>query len=88
MTGECRRAWSSSFATSPSAGRPSEQIESAKDYAESIVTTVREPLLVLDAALHIRSANRSFYQTFRVAPAETEGRFIYDLGTGNGTSRP
>src|SRR4029453_12177419 len=23
-----------------------------------------------------------FYQTFRVTPAETEGRFIYDLGDG------
>jgi PAS domain S-box-containing protein len=56
--------------------------ESAKEYAESIVTTVREPLLVLDSELHVRSANRSFYETFKVEPAETEGRFIYDLGDG------
>ena len=40
-------------------------IESAREYAESIVTTVREPLLVLDAELHVRSANRSFYETFQ-----------------------
>jgi PAS domain S-box-containing protein len=58
------------------------QIEWAKDYVESIVKTVREPMLVLDEALHVRSANRSFYQTFRVDPAETVGRFIYDLGDG------
>jgi PAS domain S-box-containing protein len=58
------------------------QIEWAMDYAESIVKTVREPMLVLDATLHIRSANRSFYRTFRVDEAETEGRFIYDLGDG------
>ena len=57
-------------------------IESAREYAESIVTTVREPLLVLDAQLHVRSANPSFYRTFHVTPAETEGRFIYDLGDG------
>ena len=55
-------------------------IESAREYAESIVTTVREPLVVLDSELHVRSANPSFYQTFQVTPAETEGRFIYDLG--------
>ena len=57
-------------------------IESARGFAESIVTTVREPLLVLKADLHVRSANRSFYETFRVEPSETEGRFIYDLGDG------
>ncbi len=55
-------------------------IEAAREYAENIVTTVREPLVVLDSELHVRSANPSFYQTFQVTPAETEGRFIYDLG--------
>jgi PAS domain S-box-containing protein len=57
-------------------------IESAREYAESIVTTVREPLIVLDSQLRVRSANPSFYQNFQVAPAETEGRFVYDLGDG------
>ena len=57
-------------------------IESGKEYAESIVTTVREPLLVLDADLHVRSANRAFYETFEVEPAETLGRFLYGLGDG------
>jgi PAS domain S-box-containing protein len=57
-------------------------IDSAREYAESIVTTVREPLLVLDPQLHVRSANHSFYETFQVAPAETEGRFLYALGDG------
>ncbi len=58
------------------------RIEWAMDYAENIVKTLREPMLVLDAALHVRSANRTFYQTFQVDPAATEGRFIYDLGDG------
>jgi PAS domain S-box-containing protein len=57
-------------------------IESAREYAESIVTTVREPLLILDSLLRVRSANRSFYDAFRVTPAETEGQFLYDLGNG------
>jgi len=54
--------------------------EEARRYAESIVGTVREPLLVLDADLKIISANRNFYRTFKVTPAETIGSFIYDLG--------
>jgi PAS domain S-box-containing protein len=57
-------------------------IEAAREFAEGIVTTVREPLIVLNADLHVRSANRSFYETFQVEPPETEGRFIYDLGDG------
>ena len=62
--------------------RAEQLIESAREYAESIVATVREPLLILDPELHVRSANRSFYETFKVEPAETEGRSIYDLGNG------
>ena len=53
--------------------------ESAR-YAESILGTVREPLLVLDADLKIVSANHNFYKTFKVTPDETIGSFIYDLG--------
>ena len=49
-------------------------------YAESIVETVREPLVVLDADLNVISANRSFYEAFKVKPDETEGQFLYDLG--------
>lgn len=62
------------------------QAEQARDealaYARSIVETVREPLLVLDGQLRVLSANRAFYGTFRVAPADTEGRLLYDLGNG------
>jgi len=54
--------------------------EDARKFAESIVDTVREPLLVLDADLRVISASRSFYQAFKVKPEETEGQFIYDLG--------
>jgi PAS domain S-box-containing protein len=55
-------------------------MQEATRYAESIVETVREPLLILDANLKIISANRNFYTTFKVNPANTIGRFIYDLG--------
>jgi len=55
-------------------------IQEAREYAESIVATVREPLLVLDADIKVVSANRSFYQTFKVSPEEAKGRLVYDLG--------
>jgi PAS domain S-box-containing protein len=55
-------------------------VEDARAFAEGIVQTVREPLVVLEADLRVRTANRSFYETFQVAPAETEGRFLFDLG--------
>jgi PAS domain S-box-containing protein len=55
-------------------------VDEARRYAESIVETVREPLLVLDADLKIISANRNFYRTFKVTPDETIVSFIYDLG--------
>ena len=46
-------------------------LRSALAYSDSIVDTVREPLLVLDAALRVRTASRSFYRTFAVSPEET-----------------
>jgi PAS domain S-box-containing protein len=57
-----------------------EALQEALEFAQGVVETVREPLIVLDANLKVISANNSFYQTFHVSPQETEGRFIYDLG--------
>src|SRR4028118_727280 len=57
-------------------------VEDVQTFAQNIVDTVREPLLMLDPALRVRSANRAFYQTFHVAPEETEDRLIYELGNG------
>lgn len=55
-------------------------LKRALEYAEAIIRTVREPLLVLDENLRVCTANRSFYEEFQVSPEETENRFIYDLG--------
>ena len=51
-------------------------------YAQDVVDTIREPLLILDGSLRVHSANRAFYQTFHVVPAETEKRLVYELGNG------
>lgn len=54
----------------------------AQSYLQSILDTGREPFLVLDALLHVITANRAFYQTFQVTAGQTLGRLIYDLGDG------
>ncbi len=56
--------------------------QKARHLAESIVATVREPLVVLDGDMKVVSASRSFYRYFRTAPEQTVGRSIYDLGDG------
>ena len=56
--------------------------EDIQNYAMNIVDTVREPLLILDTTLRVRSANRAFYQTFHVTSDETENRLIYEMGNG------
>ncbi len=61
---------------------PQPLVEDIQNYAQNIVDTVREPLLILDTTLRVQSANRAFYQTFQVSAAETEGRLIYELGNG------
>jgi two-component system, chemotaxis family, CheB/CheR fusion protein len=59
-----------------------EASEEARHYAEALIETVREPLVVLDADLRVIRATAAFYQTFLVSRDETEGRFFYDLGNG------
>ncbi len=60
-------------------------IDAAKrgqDFAEAIVETVREPLVILGQNLRVLKANKTFYDTFRAVRDETEERLIYDLGNG------
>ncbi len=51
-------------------------------HAEGIVNTVRVPLVVLDATLHVLMANRYFYECFQVTPQDTGSHRLYDLGNG------
>jgi two-component system, cell cycle response regulator len=61
-------------------GHLEREIQGAREYAEDIVETVREPLVVLTSELKVLTANLSFYDTFQVRPEQTIGNFIYDLG--------
>jgi two-component system, chemotaxis family, CheB/CheR fusion protein len=56
------------------------EIQEAKEHAERVINTIAEPLVILTPDLKVRSANRSFYEHFQVAPPDTIGRLVYDLG--------
>ncbi|HEY9648785.1 MAG TPA: PAS domain-containing protein, partial [Chroococcidiopsis sp.] len=62
--------------------RSAAQVQAARDYANAIVQTVRESLIVLNANLQVVTANRQFYETFQVTPSETEQMLIFELGNG------
>jgi PAS domain S-box-containing protein len=57
-----------------------QELQQAHEFAEAIVRSVRDPLLILSADLRVRAANEAFYSTFKVSKAETEGRLMFDLG--------
>ena len=71
---------SESHAKEAAHGKVEVSLREALVFAEGIVETVREPLVILDADLRVVSANPAFYHTFKVTPQESEKRFIYDLG--------
>jgi len=54
--------------------------DEACEFAESVINTVREPLICLDQDLRVVTVSRSFYDFFLVKPEETVGQLIYDLG--------
>jgi two-component system, chemotaxis family, CheB/CheR fusion protein len=58
------------------------QLRQSRDYAEAIVNTVRESLVVLNAEFCVLTANRCFYEMFQILPAETEQRLIFEIGNG------
>jgi two-component system CheB/CheR fusion protein len=59
-----------------------EQLNLARLYAESIISTMREPLVILNAEMKVKSANRAFYSKFQVKEEETEGKLLFELGSG------
>ena len=58
------------------------KLEVALAFAENIIATLREPFVVLDKNLRVRTANTAFYRNFHAAEEETKGRFVYELGNG------
>ncbi|MDO6429752.1 CheR family methyltransferase [Flavitalea sp. BT771] len=59
-----------------------EQLILARQYAESIVATIREPLVVLDKQMRVKTANRAYYDKFNTSEEDTEGKSFFSLGKG------
>jgi two-component system CheB/CheR fusion protein len=59
-----------------------EALQEARLYAESIVNTVREPLLVLDGELCVHSVNQSFSNLFKVTNQEIIGQSLTSMASG------
>ncbi len=57
-------------------------LRQALGYADAVIETVHEALVVLDVHLKVLSVNRSFCDIFRVTSGETIGNSIFDLGDG------
>ena len=57
-----------------------QEAEDAKTFAENIIRTVRDPLLVLDAQLRVEAANQYFYDTFKLSARATLNTVLYELG--------
>ena len=58
------------------------ELQHALAYAENIIATLREPFVVLDKSLRVRTANAAFYRGFHALKEDTEGRFVAELGNG------
>ncbi len=53
-----------------------------RDYAEAVIETVRQPILILAKDFKVIRANEAFYETFKISKVETENHPLYDLGNG------
>jgi two-component system CheB/CheR fusion protein len=68
------------------AKRSAERVEAARVYAQGVVDTVRQGLVVLDRDLRVTSANRAFLEAFRLSSGNIEGRLLEELGRPELTS--
>lgn len=59
-----------------------DNLKISRDYADSIIETVSDPLLVLDANLRVKRVNRAFSQIFGISKEMAENHFFYDLAEG------
>ncbi|MBI4792422.1 MAG: PAS domain-containing protein, partial [Deltaproteobacteria bacterium] len=56
-----------------------EQLQQAGDYAEKVIDTLREAVIVLDNDLRVLSANRAFYRMSGLQAAETVGKNFTEI---------
>jgi two-component system CheB/CheR fusion protein len=57
-----------------------ELLNESYTFSEAVISTIHDPMIVLDKDLRVKTANKSFYKKFHLTEAETEGMVLYDLG--------
>lgn len=55
------------------------EAETARAFAESVVESIKTPLVTLREDFRVRAANRAFYEDYQVEPAQVENRLFLDL---------
>jgi two-component system, chemotaxis family, CheB/CheR fusion protein len=55
-------------------------LEQSRHYADTLIESAREAILVLDQDLRVSVANSSFYHKFEVSKEDTEGQLVFELG--------
>ena len=58
------------------------ELKEVGEYKRAIIETIHESLIILTADLHVKSANKGFYNIFQSNPKDTEGRTFFELGNG------
>jgi two-component system CheB/CheR fusion protein len=56
-----------------------EQLSEEQKYAEGIITTIREAVLILDGTMRVKTANKVFYTMFKLKEQDIEGKLIYEI---------
>jgi two-component system CheB/CheR fusion protein len=56
-----------------------EQLNNTRAYADGIISTIRDPLIILDKDLRVKRATSGFYHKFKLTEEEAEGNYIYEI---------
>ncbi len=56
-----------------------EQLNHTRLYADGIISTIRDPLIILDKDLRVKRATSGFYNKFKISEEEAEGNYIYEI---------
>ena len=58
------------------------ELSFSRNYANAIIETLRQPLIVLNVDLQVVTANHAFYRLFQMSEDQTEDQSLFDLGEG------
>ncbi|HEY4289818.1 MAG TPA: chemotaxis protein CheB [Puia sp.] len=57
-------------------------LKEAGEYSEAIIQTMTEPLIVLNPEMRVSTANKAFYNLFRLKANEVENSYFFEMGFG------